>query len=179
MVKPKKEKLKILFTKQQVHNRVKILAKKINSDYKKEKADSLVVISVLKGAFMFTADLIREIELPVQLEFVKISSYGSQKYSSGKIDAPILLLPNLNGKDVLIVEDVVDTGLTIEYLQRYFSSKNPKSIKLCSLLLKPKSLKQKIQVDYCGFEIGDEFVVGYGMDAAQHYRNLKYLAVLT
>src|SRR3989338_769901 len=103
MVKPKKEKLKILFTKQQVHNRVKILAKKINSDYKKEKADSLVVISVLKGAFMFTADLIREIELPVQLEFVKISSYGSQKYSSGKIDAPILLLPNLNGKDVLIV----------------------------------------------------------------------------
>jgi len=178
MVKPKKEKLKILFTKQQVHNRVKILAKKINSDYKKEKADSLVVISVLKGAFMFTADLIREIELPVQLEFVKISSYGSQKYSSGKIDAPILLLPNLNGKDVLIVEDIVDSGRTISFLKEYIGAQfKSRSLKVACLLNKEARREVEVSADYVGFDVEDHFLIGYGLDSAEEYRHLPYLAI--
>src|SRR3989338_6828110 len=177
-MKPKeyKENLKVLLSEEMLQRRIQELGAKITQDYKGKK---LVIVCILKGAFMFCADLIRHIYLPLSCDFFGVASYGDSTKSSGILQTTLDVSSSLEGKDVLIVEDVVDTGLTIEHLQRYFSSKNPKSIKLCSLLLKPKSLKQKIQVDYCGFEIGDEFVVGYGMDAAQHYRNLKYLAVLT
>lgn len=174
----KKTKIRILYSRTQVQNRVRSLAKKINNDYQRKKAKSLVVISVLKGAFMFTADLIREIKCPVQLEFVKISSYGSQKYSSGRIDAPILLLPNLNSRHVLVVEDIVDSGRTISFLKEYIRDQfKPKSLKVACLLNKEARREVDVEADYIGFEVDDHFLIGYGLDSAEDYRHLPYLAI--
>ena len=173
-----KNTLKILYTRIQIQNMVKIMAKAINKDYKKMKTKSLVVISVLKGAFLFTSDLVRELSFPIQLEFVRISSYGSKKYSSSKIDAPILLLPNLTGKDVLIVEDIVDSGRTISFLTDYIKEQfKPKSLKVASLLNKEARREVNIRADYIGLEVGDHFLVGYGLDSAEEFRHLPYLAV--
>lgn len=174
----KKNKLKVLYTKKQVQDMVKSMAKIINQDYEKMKAKSIVVISVLKGAFMFTSDLVREIDFPVQLEFVRISSYGSQKFSSGKMDSPILLLPNLNGKDVLIVEDIVDSGMTIGFLKNYITGQfKPRSLKVASLLNKEARREVEVEADYVGFNVDNYFLVGYGLDSAEEYRHLPYLAV--
>lgn len=172
------DKLKILYTRKQVQERVKSLAKVISQDYKKINSKSILIISVLKGAFMFTSDLIREIKFPVQLEFVRISSYGSQKYSTGKIDAPLLMLPNLNSKDVLIVEDIVDSGRTISFLKEYIRDQfKPKSLKVVSLLNKEARREVDAKADYVGFDVDDYFLVGYGLDSAEEYRHLPYLAI--
>ena len=175
----KKRKLKTLYSKSQIKSMVKSLAKQIIRDYKRNKHDkSLVVISVLKGAFIFTADLIREIKLPVQLEFVRISSYGSENVSSGKIDAPLLLLPNLSGRDILIVEDIVDSGRTISFLKEYIRDQfKPKSLKVACLLNKEARREVDIKADYVGFEVEDYFLVGYGLDSAENYRHLPFLAI--
>ena len=156
----------------------KLLAKKIDSDYSKKKIKTIVVISVLKGAFIFTADLIREISLPIQLEFVRLSSYGSKKVSSGKIEAPLLLLPNLNGKDILIVEDIVDSGKTISFLKEYLHDQfKLNSLKVACLLNKKARREVNIRADYIGFEVEDNFLVGYGLDSAEKFRHLPYLAI--
>ena len=175
----KQKKLKILYSQSQIQEVVKKLAKKIDKHYAKIKSSSpLVVISVLKGAFIFTADLIREINLPIQLEFVRISSYGTKKVSSGKIEAPLLLLPDLSGRDLLIAEDIVDSGKTIHFLKEYLNDQfRPKSLKVACLLNKSARREVNIKADYIGFEVGDHFLVGYGLDSAEKFRHLPYLAI--
>ncbi|OGI08604.1 MAG: hypoxanthine phosphoribosyltransferase [Candidatus Melainabacteria bacterium RIFCSPLOWO2_02_FULL_35_15] len=174
-----KHKLKVLYSESQIQKVVKQLAKKIEKNYSVIKhPQPLVVISVLKGAFIFTADLIREINLPVQLEFVRISSYGTKKISSGKIEAPLLLLPDLSNRDILIVEDIVDSGKTIRFLREYFSAQfRPKSLKVACLLNKSARREVNIKADYIGFDVGDYFLVGYGLDNAEKFRHLPYLAI--
>ena len=177
-----KKDLKILYTKSQIQRMTKSLAKKIVKDYEKTVKKSkkpLVVISVLKGAFIFTSDLIREIKLPVQLEFVRISSYGSKTVSSGKFDTPLLVLPNLNNRDVLIVEDIVDSGKTIEFLKEYIWDQfKPRSVKVACLLNKQARREVNVKADYIGFEVGNYFLVGYGLDNAENFRHLPYLAMM-
>ena len=171
--------LKILYSKEKIKKVVSALARKIDQDYTKRKnGKSIVVVSVLKGAFVFTADLIREIKLPVQLEFVRISSYGSRQISSGKIDAPLLLLPNLNLRDVLIVEDIVDSGRTVSFLKEYIRNQyKPKSLKVVCLLNKEARREVDMKPDYIGIEVDDYFLVGYGLDSAEEFRHLPFLAV--
>ena len=175
----KHNKLKTLYSSSQIQKVVKKLAKKIEKDYSKIKhSQPLVVISVLKGAFIFTADLMREIKLPVQFEFVRISSYGTKKVSSGKIEAPLLLLPDLSSRDILIVEDIVDSGMTIHFLKEYFNAQfRPKSLKVVCLLNKFARREVNVKADYIGFEVGDHFLVGYGLDNAEKFRHLSYLAI--
>lgn len=172
----KQKKLKTLLSKEKIQKRIAVLGKQITSDY---KGKDLVIVCVLKGAFMFCADLIRAIDLPLTVEFFGVQSYGDNTHSSGIVKTTLDVDISLEGKDVLIVEDIVDTGLTVDYLLKHFLSRNPRSLKLCTLLLKPDCIQQEVQVDYCGFKIGKKFVVGYGLDAAQLYRNLKGLSVLT
>lgn len=174
-----KKKLKVLYSKKQIQKKVKILASKIISDFKKKKNNKpLVIVSVLKGAFMFTSDLIRELDISVQLEFVRISSYGSKQVSSGKIDAPLLLLPNLTGRDILIVEDIVDSGRTIQFLKEYIKDQfKPRSLKVACLLNKEARREVHVSADYVGFHVEDYFLVGYGLDSAENFRHLPYLAV--
>lgn len=175
----KQKKLRVLFSRPKIQKMVKSLANQIVNDYKlKKNSKPLVVISVLKGAFIFTADLIREIKLPVQLEFVRISSYGSKQVSSGKIDAPLLLLPNLTGRDILIVEDIVDSGRTVAFLKEYITDQfKPKSLKVACFLNKEARREVNIKADYVGFEVDDHFLVGYGLDSAEDFRHVPYLAI--
>ena len=175
----KRKKLKTLYSTAQIQKVVKRLAKRIEKDYSKIKSSQpLVVVSVLKGAFVFTADLMREINLPVQLEFVRISSYGTKKVSNGKIEAPLLLLPDLSGRDILIVEDIVDSGRTICFLREYFNAQfRPKSLKIACLLNKSAKREVNIKADYIGFEVGNHFLVGYGLDSGEKFRHLPYLAI--
>lgn len=176
----KRQKIKTLYSGAKINEIVKSLARRIDQDYSEEKnhARNLIVISVLKGAFIFTADLIRYIKRPVQLEFVRISSYGSKKKSSGKIDAPLLLLPNLTGKDILIVEDIVDSGKTIAFLKEYITDQfKPKSLKVACLLNKQARREVNVKPDYVGFEVDDHFLVGYGLDSAEEFRHLPYLGI--
>lgn len=174
-----KKKLKVLYSKKKIQEKVKILASKITLDFKKKKNNKpLVIVSVLKGAFMFTSDLIRELDIPVQLEFVKISSYGSKQVSSGKIDAPLLLLPNLTERDILIVEDIVDSGRTVQFLKEYIKDQfKPRSLKVACLLNKEARREVHVSADYIGFNVEDYFLVGYGLDSAENFRHLPYLAV--
>lgn len=176
----KKNKIKVLYSRAKIQSIVKSLAKRIDHDYgNTNKNKSLVVISVLKGAFIFTADLIREVKLPVQLEFVRISSYGSKQVSSGKIEAPLLSLPNLNARNVLIVEDIVDSGRTVSFLKEYVRDQyKPKSLKVACLLNKEARREVDIKPDYIGFDVDDYFLVGYGLDSAEEYRHLPYLAAI-
>lgn len=164
----------LLFTEEQIQNRIKELAAEIQRDY--ASTDELIVIGVLKGAVLFVSDLIKHLDLPLKLEFVRLASYGNDTKSSGKIKPVDLTLPNLQDKDVLVVEDIVDTGLTanffIDYLKYYHKTK---SLKLASLLDKPVARTNPIHVDYVGFEVDNKFVVGYGLDYQGFCRNLSYI----
>ena len=176
----KNKKLKVLYSAPRIQKMVKSLAGKISCDYVKNNKSnkSLVVISVLKGAFIFTADLIRAVKISVQLEFVRISSYGSKKVSSGKLDAPLLLLPNLNDRDVLIVEDIVDSGRTISFLKEYICDQfKPRSLRVACLLNKKARREVNVKPDYIGFEVGNHFLVGYGLDSAEEFRHLPFLGM--
>jgi hypoxanthine phosphoribosyltransferase len=160
---------------EQLHTRVSELAAEITRDY---RGSELFLMGVLKGAVFFLSDLTRQIDLPCELDFMAISSYGSLTDSSGVVrilkdlDAPI------EGRDVLIVEDVVDSGLTLGYLLRSLRSRNPRTLEVCALLVKPHRRKLDLPIRYTGFEIPDRFVVGYGLDLDQRYRNLPHIAAL-
>lgn len=175
----KQKKLKVLYSKSSIQNRIRILAKKIVKDYSRRKSNKpLVVICVLKGAFMFASDLVKELKLPIQLEFVRISSYGSGTISSGKIDAPLLLLPDLSSRDILIIEDIIDSGRTVSFLKNYIRAQyRPKSLKVACLLSKEVRREVDIKADYVGFEVEDYFLVGYGLDSAEDFRHLPFLAI--
>src|SRR5690606_5869542 len=140
--------------------------------------EDLIVICVLKGAFVFCSDLIKKINCPLKLEFISLSSYGDSTNSSGNVRLEMDITTNIEGKNVLIVEDIVDTGLTIKTLLEMLSVRKPKTVKLASLLFKPVKLKHKVRIDYLGFEIEDKFVIGYGLDYAGRYRELPYIGIL-
>jgi len=165
--------VQVLFTEQQIQSRVDALGKQISVDY----ADrSLVLVSVLRGSVFFTTDLARRITLPIAMDFLSISSYGEG--SEGIVRITKDLEENIAGKDVLLVEDIVDTGFTIKYLLRTLLSRNPKSIELCTLLDRKARRIIDLDLKYVGFEIPDRFVVGYGLDYKQQFRNLPYIGVI-
>jgi len=166
---------KILLTREQLAAKVKELGKQISEDYKDK---DLMVICVLKGGVVFTTDLIREITIPVEIDFMAISSYGASTSTSGVVRILKDLETNIEGKDILIVEDIIDSGLTLKYLKELLISRGPKSVKICTILNKKERRQENVKVDYIGFDIPDEFVVGYGLDYAEKYRNLPFVGVL-
>ncbi len=166
---------KVLVTKEELQKRIMEMGEEISRDYIGKK---LLVIGILKGAVPFMADLIRNIDVPLAYDFMAVSSYGADTHSSGVVRILKDLDRGLEGTHVLIVEDIVDTGLTLKYLKEILQGRNPLSIKIATLLDKPARRKVDLKPDYCGFEIPDEFVVGFGLDFDEHYRNLPYVGVL-
>lgn len=166
----------ILLSEDQIRVKVVELGKRISADY---AGRELTLVSVLKGSLPFMADLMRQIDLPLQIDLMEVSSYGgTATESSGLVQILKDLSAPIDGRDVLLVEDIIDTGLTLNYLLRYLRGKNPQSIKVCALLDKPARRLIEIPIDYVGFEIPDAFVVGYGLDFGEVYRNLRFVGVL-
>ncbi len=166
---------KILKTETEIKDKIKQLGDKISKDY---EGKNPVLICILKGGIVFLSDLMRSISINVELDFMSLSSYGDSTKSSGVVRIKKDIDVDISNRDVIIVEDIVDSGLTLKYLNEYFLQHNPASVKICTLLDKPKAHKTDIKIDYVGFEVGNEFVVGYGLDYAQKYRNLPYIGIL-
>jgi hypoxanthine phosphoribosyltransferase len=164
-----------LITEDTLNARIKEMGEQISKDYTGKVP---IFIGVLNGAFLFLADLIKNIYVNCEIDFFKLSSYGDEKISSGEVTLIKELNCDVNGRDIIIVEDIVDTGLSIKYIEGLFSQYTPSSMKVVSLLLKPESLKYNVKIDYIGFEIPSRFVIGYGMDYSQKYRNLRSIYVL-
>ena len=158
-----------------IQTRIKELGAQITREY---AGQSLVLLCVLKGSFVFAADLARAIALPVRIEFLGVRSYGDHTKSSGVVQITQDLTRPVDGDDILLVEDIVDTGLTLSFLREQLRSRNPASIKVAALLHKPARMQREVEIDYLGFTIDDVFVVGYGLDYAERYRNLPFLGVL-
>ena len=167
---------KVLVTRDEIAKAVKELGARITRDYAGKEP---VLIGILKGAVVFYSDLIREIDLPLTTEFMAISSYGSATKSSGVVQVLKDLNRDITGKDVMIVEDIVDSGMTLSYLKKYLADRGASSIKIVTLLDKPARRRVELTADYFCFTIPDEFVVGYGLDYAEEYRNLPYIGVLS
>lgn len=165
----------VLISEEEIALRVEALGKAITEEFEGEE---LTVVCVLKGAFMFCADLLKQINLPIKLEFISLSSYGDGMSSTGNVKLEMDLSGPIANKNVLVVEDIVDTGLTIKTLTEMLNLRNPKSLKLASLLFKPTRNEHPAKIDYLGFEIEDKFVIGYGLDYAGRYRELPYIGVL-
>ena len=165
----------VLISEEEIALRIEALGKDITKEF---EGQDLIVICVLKGAFMFCSDLIKKINLPIKLEFISLSSYGDGTQSSGNVRLEMDITANIEGKNVLVVEDIVDSGLTIKTLMELLTVRKPKTVKLASLLFKPVKLKHTVKIDYLGFEIEDKFVIGYGLDYAGRYRELSYIGVL-
>jgi hypoxanthine phosphoribosyltransferase len=170
-----KEKLKLFISSREIQKKVKKLARKISSDYK-EKVP--ILIGVLNGSFIFISDLVRELKIDIEIDFLKLSSYGDTKISSGEV----ILLKDLNcqieGRDILVVEDIIDSGLSVKYIRDLILSHNPATLEFVSLLLKKDLKKLDFDIKYVGCRIPNKFVVGYGLDYAQKYRNLKQIYTL-
>lgn len=167
---------KVLFTKEEIKARIEEMGKQITEDYKDAK--SLLVVGILKGSCLFYADLIREINLPIEIEFMSVSSYQDSSMSSGEVRIIKDVSSTVALKHVLFVEDIIDTGFTMSKVMEMFHERGAASVKLCSLLSKPDRRKVDISIDYLGFTIPDEFVIGYGLDFAERYRNLPFVGVL-
>lgn len=165
----------VMLSEDQIKVKVYELAKQIERDFKGEE---LLVVGILKGASVFVSDLIRCIDLDVNIDFMSVSSYGNSTESSGTVKILKDLDVDIEGKNVLIVEDIIDSGLTLSNLVAALQTRNPKSLKLCTLLDKPERRKVDIKVDYIGFVIEDKFIVGYGIDYAEKYRNLPYIGIV-
>jgi hypoxanthine phosphoribosyltransferase len=165
----------ILFSRAVIQKRVQELALQISGDY---AGRELILIGVLRGAFIFMADLIREISVPCKVDFVRIASYGGGAESSGKVVMTKDIETSISGRDILIVEDIADTGLTLQYLTVWLKERNPRSLKVCAFLDKRKRRKVAFEADYVGFDIDDGFVVGYGLDFNEQYRYLPEVYVI-
>lgn len=168
----------ILLTEVQIGARIKELAETITADYQDKNP---IIICILKGAVVFMSDLIRQLNFPLEIDCMSVSSYGSGTVTSGIVKIIKDLDVTISGRDMLIVEDILDTGLTLDYLIRTLEERVPKSIRICALLIKDKNdpiMQTRLNVDYVGFRIKDEFVVGYGLDYDGHYRNLPYVGIL-
>jgi hypoxanthine phosphoribosyltransferase len=164
-----------IVTQEEMRARIRELGKQITADY---MGKDIVLVGVLKGAYAFYADLARAIRIPVRVDFLMVTSYGSQAKMSGRVKIVTEMTEDIKGKDVLLVEDIVDSGLTAQYLVKTLAKKKPRSIKICTLLSKPDRRTIDVPIDYVGFKIPNKYVVGYGLDYQQKYRNLPYLAVL-
>lgn len=165
--------LKILFTEEQIQSRIKELAEEMNKFYKGEE---VYAVCVLKGAVMFATDLIKHLNMPLKMEFIRLSSYNGSTQTSGKVNAVDISLPDLNDKNVLIIEDIVDTGLTAKFLLDFMNCNfHTKSTKFCSLLDKKITRVTDVEPDYYGFEVDDKFLIGYGLDYDGYYRNFTYI----
>ncbi len=169
------ETVRVLLSEEEVDKRIAEIAAKISEDYNGEQAH---LICVLKGGAFFTCELAKRLTIPVSMDFMSVSSYGADTKSSGVVRIVKDLDEGIEGKNVLVVEDIIDSGRTLSYLLEYLRNRNPKSLKLCTLLDKPERRVVEVNVDYTCFEIPDEFVVGYGLDYAQKYRNLPYIGVV-
>ncbi|TCT13045.1 hypoxanthine phosphoribosyltransferase [Natranaerovirga pectinivora] len=169
------EKIGTLITEEEVAKRIEEMAKEISEEY---KGRTLHLICVLKGGVVFMCDLAKKISVPVTMDFMAVSSYGDEKVSSGIVKIVKDLDDAIEGKDVIIVEDIIDSGRTLSYLIQILKERKPNTIKLCTLLDKPETRVVDVAVDYVGFEIPDKFVVGYGLDYAQKYRNLPYVGII-
>lgn len=167
--------LRVLLSKEEIHAKVQEMGKKLTEDY---KGKNLLLVTVLKGAVVFLADLMREIDVPAEIDFMVVSSYGSGVKSSGVVKIVKDLDIPLKDKDILIVEDILDSGMTLSYIKDLLQSRGPRSIQIATLLDKPARRKVDLQADYVGFEVPDEFVVGYGLDFDERYRNLPYIGIL-
>src|SRR3989338_6326153 len=166
---------RVLIPKEQVEARVKELAKEIEEVY---RGKDLTAICVLRGSFVFFSDLIRNVDIPMSCEFVSLASYGNRMQSSGEVKISLTLTGPVTGKHLLVVEDIVDTGNTLHFLLQTLRARNPASIRVCSLLVKPHSIQYPVTADFFGFQVGDEFVVGYGIDHADKYRGLSYIGAV-
>ena len=165
----------ILYTEEQLKDRIAELGAQITADY---EGKDLVLASVLRGSYIFMADLSRQIKLPLTIDFMAVSSYGSGTSSSGQVEIKKDLSDSIEGKDLIIVEDILDSGNTLYYLMDILRARKPASIRICTLLDKPDRRVKPITADYCGYSIPDAFVVGYGLDYDEKYRNLPYIGVL-
>jgi hypoxanthine phosphoribosyltransferase len=166
----------VLVQKDELEHRVRQLGREISRDY---AGHDLVLVGVLKGAVFFLSDLMRHIEIPCEVDFMAVASYGSSTDSSGVVRILKDLDAAIEGRDVLIVEDIVDSGLTLQYLLRSLGARNPRSLEVCALLTKPERRKVDLPTRYVGFEIPNKFAIGYGLDHAERYRNLPYVAALS
>ena len=169
----KESDLKILFTESQIKNSIEQLGNKLNNEYNNEE---LYLICVLKGSVMFMVDLAKHLKMPVRMEFIRLSSYGSGFTSTGRVSAVDIALPDLNNKNVIIIEDIIDTGHTAKFLVDFINHNyKPKMLKFCSLLDKKCKREVEIEADYHCFEVDDKFLVGYGLDYDGYYRNIPYI----
>ncbi len=159
-----------MISEEKLAERVKVLGEKISTDYEGKLP---IFIGVLNGSFMFMSDLMKQVTIHCEMDFMKLSSYGDEKISSGNVKMLKELNADINERHIIVVEDIVDSGLSISYIDGLLKQLKPASIKYCSLLVKPNSLKYDVKIDYIGFEITDQFVIGYGLDYAQKYRNLR------
>ena len=171
----KEDVLRVLLSEDEIREKVRELGGKITADYKNS---NLMLVTVLKGAVVFLADLMRQIDVPAEIDFMVVSSYGSGVKSSGVVKIAKDLDVPLAGKDILIVEDILDSGLTLSYIKELLESRGPRSIRIATLLDKPSRRKVDLQADYIGFSVPDEFVIGYGLDYDEKYRNLPYIGIL-
>jgi len=165
----------VLLNEETIRGKVQALGAKISEDY---KGRDLIVLGILKGSVFFMSDLMKEITIPCKMDFMAVSSYGDATESSGIVKIIKDLDFEIKGKDVLIVEDIIDSGITLKYLMKYLSARNPKTLEIACLLNKPERRKEELSVKYLGFDVPDYFLVGYGLDYAEHYRNLPYVGIL-
>lgn len=166
---------KVLYTEEQILKRVKEMAEQIKKDY---DGENVLMVGILRGAVMFYADLVRDMDMQLHMNFMAVSSYGASSHSSGVVRIQYDLEEDISGKNVIIVEDIVDSGLTLQYLTKTLQSRNPKSLKTCCLFDKPERRRVDFKADYVGFDVPDVFIVGYGLDYAEDYRNLRYIGEL-
>lgn len=165
----------IIIQEEEVLAKIKELSKKISNDYRDK---NLLVVGILKGSVIFASDLIKNIDIPCEIDFMAVSSYGNSSETSGVVRILKDLDHSIENKDIIIVEDIVDSGVTLDYLTKYLNARNVNSVKIAALLSKPSRRKVDIDIEYLGFEVPDEFIVGYGLDFSERYRNLPYVAVL-
>lgn len=165
----------VLLSEEVIKEKVKVMGAKITEDY---RGKDLIVLGILKGSVFFMSDLMKEIKIPCKMDFMAVSSYGDATESSGIVKIIKDLDFEIKGKDVLIVEDIIDSGITLKYLMKYLSARNPNSLEIACLLNKPERRKEELQVKYLGFDVSDYFLVGYGLDYAENYRNLPFIGIL-
>ena len=165
----------VIYTREDIKKRVEELGKQISEEY---AGKEIILVCILKGSFAFTADLAREIDIPCSIEFMQVSSYSNGTTTSGSLKIIKDINVPVDGKHLLIIEDIIDTGITLNNLKKMFDTRNPASVKLCAFLDKPSRRQEPIEADYVGFTVEDNFLVGYGLDYAQHFRNLPYVAIL-
>lgn len=175
MTQMREDILQVLYTEEQIQAKVRELGQQISRDY---QGKTPLLVSVLKGSFVFMADLVRNIDIPCTIDFMAVSSYGSGTKTSGEVKIIKDLDQQLDGKDVIVVEDILDSGVTLSYLLEILKARGAKSLTLCTFLNKPERRKRPVQVKYSGYVVPDEFIVGYGLDYDEKYRNLPYLGIL-